>query len=292
MESQRGTSPLFSQKLGGAMSKHFAVCVALTAAMFVPAQASNPQDEQVVRNAYAKLAYAVQAHTVYDEVRKHPNIALPELTKKLQANELRFDITEMSSGAISSIESRPYSDFVARPDAQEVLHIAHDEETFDEKGKRATSYFAVPQWSAGSRTQEDWDTPVGTALAISGNKGRYDRYVAATITVRFQGRSRTYRALWLFSNSDLMAIDTVTGNSIARNFATESAYPSVLTDTSLRSHPAVNEWLASTQRFEPSCKTGKQDVCCDSSMHCGVHSEDLRSTKSAPNTMAIPKEAK
>jgi hypothetical protein len=49
--------------------------------------AANPQDEQTVRNAYAKLAYAVQSRTVYDAVRKNPGINSVELTKELQTNE-------------------------------------------------------------------------------------------------------------------------------------------------------------------------------------------------------------
>jgi hypothetical protein len=105
------------------MSKRFAVYLALTAAMFVPAQASNLQDEQTVRTAYAKLAYGVQSRTVYMEARTNPDITSVELAKLLQASELRFDITEMSSGAVSEIATRPYSDFVAPTDMQDVLFI-------------------------------------------------------------------------------------------------------------------------------------------------------------------------
>ena len=82
--------------------------------------AANPQDEQVVRNAYAKLAYAVQSGTVYVEAQKNPKLTSPELATKLHDSELRFEITEMSSGALSDIASKPYSDFIAKPDTQEV----------------------------------------------------------------------------------------------------------------------------------------------------------------------------
>jgi hypothetical protein len=254
------------------------------------ALAANPQDEQVVRNAYAKLAYAAQSKIVYTEAQKNPNLKSPELARKLQDNELRFEITEMSSGALSDIDSRPYSDFVTRPQKEDVLQITHDTETFDENGKRFTSYFAIPHWGPSSQSQEDWDTPVKEVIVQSGNEGKYFHYVTATITVRFQARSRTYHALWLFG-SDILAVDLVTGNSIVRDFATQSAYPSLLTDSRLRSHPAVSDWLNSTQRFDASCKKGKQDVCCDTAaMRCGVNSEDLRSTEPAPNTKAARKE--
>lgn len=263
--------------------------LALMLSMTAAALASNPQDEQVVRNAYAKLAYAVQARTVYDAVRKTPKITSLELTKELQAKELRYDITDMSSGAISDIESKPYSDFVTRPDTQPVLRIVEDKETFDENGSRATSNFAQPRWAAASQSQEDWDIPIKGALAQSGNGGKFVRYVSATITVRFQGRSRTYHTLWLFG-SGILALDLIgAADNVVTEFATRDLFPSVLTDTSLRSRPAVGDWLNSTQRFESSCKTGKQDVCCDSAMHCGVAAEDLRSTKPAPNTTSIPK---
>lgn len=162
------------------------------------------------------------------------------------------------------------------------------EENFDEKGRHATSYFAVPSWARGRESSEDWNIPVGKVLEISGNAGKFSRYVTATITVRFRGKSRTYHTLWLFG-SEMLVIDLVTGQN-AGDFVHESAFPSVLTDTSLRVRPIVNEWLTSTQRFESSCKTGKQDVCCDSAtMLCGVAADDLRSTKPAPNTNDAPK---
>lgn len=254
------------------------------------ALAANPVDEQMVRNAYAKVAYAVQSKIVYTEAEKNPDLKWPELARKLQDSELRFEITEMSSGALSDINSRPYSDFVTRPQREDVLQITHDTETFDENGKRFTTYFAIPHWGPSSQSQENWDTPVKEVVVESGNEGRYSRYVTATITVRFQGRSRTYHALWLFG-SDTLAVDLVTGNSIVRGFATESAYPSVLTDTRLGSHPAVSNWINSTQRFDASCKTGKQDICCDAAtMRCGINSEDLRSKDPAPNTKIVRKE--
>jgi hypothetical protein len=258
--------------------------------------AANPQDEQTVRTAYAKLAYAAQSRTVYVEAMKHPDLKPPELTKKLQDNEIRFDISEMSSGALSDIGSRPYSDFVTKPDGQDVLGVTHETATFNENGQRYSSLFAAPTWDKespenfGSTPSGAWDIPVKDAMAKTIGKN-YNRYVTAIITVRFQGRSRTYRTLWLFGSNDVsaepLAIDLVTGQ-VVRDFALEGTYPSVLTDTSLRSRAAVNDWLNSTQRFDASCRTGKQDVCC-SAMQCGVSSEDLRSTKPAPNTKAIAK---
>ena len=247
---------------------------------------SLPHEENIVRTAYAKLAYAAQLHTVYDAVQRNKNLKASELAQKLQDNELSFDITDMSSGALSEIASKPYSDFVTQPFGEDVLSITHDTETIDENGQRFTSYFAIPRWAHGAQSQEKWDLPVEEALA--GEQRTFSRYVTATIIAHFQGRSRTYRTLWWFG-SDIRAIDLVSGNGILRRFATEGVYPSVLTDTSLRSRSVVNDWLGLTQRFEASCKTGKQDVCCDSAMRCGVHSEDLRSTKPAPNTTATPK---
>ena len=263
-------------------------CLIVPILLVTAGLAANPQDEQVVRNTYAKLAYAVQSKTVYVEAQKHPDITSPDLAKKLQANELHFEITEMSSGTLSDIDSKPYTDFVTQPNGQDVLGIAFDTETFDENGKRFTSYFAgIPSWTGNSPAQQDWDVPVKDALKLSGHEGHYSRYVTATITVSYQGRSRTYRTFWLFG-SDLLAVDLVTGG-IVGDFVTKGVYPSVLTDTSLRSRVAVSDWLTSTQRLDSSCKTGKQDVCCDSTMRCGVPADDLRSTKPAPNTTTVPK---
>lgn len=256
--------------------------------------ASNPQDEQTVRNAYAKLAYAVQAYTVY-VTQQNPKVNSADLAKELQTDELRFDIADISSGALADISSKPYSSFVTKLDTQPILEISPVEVTFNDpiNRQRATSYFADrPRWTQGHESgTEDWNILVGKAMEMSGKAGKFSRYVTATITVRFQGQSRTYHTLWLFGYSPFepLAIDLVTGQ-VVRDFALESAYPSVLTDTRLRSRAVVNDWLNSTQRFEPSCKTGKQDVCCDSAMlACGIASEDLRSTKPAPSTKDAPK---
>lgn len=257
------------------------------------ALAANPQDEALVRNAYAKLAYASQTKIVAIEAQRNSDLTIAELSKELQDNELRFEITAMSSGNISDIESRPYSEFVTRPDQQKVLSIPHETHSVTEFGKfLGVTLFATPHWTTmraevNGEWSEDWDMPV-KALVDSGNAGKYSRYVTATITVSFQGTSQTYHALWLFSDSDVMCVDLVTGNEIVKYFAQESAFPSVLTDTHLRYHPAVEQWLTSTQRFDASCKAGKLDVCCDSAMHCGVLEDDLR-TKPAPNALT-PKE--
>lgn len=257
------------------------------------ALAANPQDEQVVRTAYAKLAYAVQSRTVYQEAQKNAKLTSLELAQKLQTNELRFDISEMSSGALSDIGPRPYSDFVTPPDAQAGLSISHEVDTFDENGLRFTSHFAYPSWQkAGIPSPDLSGITVKDMMGASiGNK--FTRYVTATITVGFQGRSRTYHTLWLFGSNDAddpLVVDVVTGQAAVRDFALGNAYPSVLTDTSLRSRLVVSNWLSATQQFGSSCKTGKQDVCCDStSMRCGVPVEDLQSTKPAPSTKAVPK---
>jgi hypothetical protein len=189
------------------------------------ALAANPQDEQTVRNAYAKLAYAVQSHTVYDAVRKNPDINSLELTKELQANELRFDIAEMSSGPLSEIASKPYTDFVTPPDTQVVLQISRDEEYFDENGKRVISNFAIPRWAPGEAAREGWSIPVQNALTQSGNGAKFSRYVTAAITVRLRGQSRTYHTLWLFG-SDTLAIDLVSGDNVVTEFVTENVFPS------------------------------------------------------------------
>jgi len=256
------------------------------------ALAANPQDEALVRNAYAKLAYASQTKIVATEAQSNSDLTIAELSKKLQDNELRFEITAMSSGSISDIESRPVSEFVTRPDQQKVLSIANETHSVTEFGKLlAVSRTATPHWTTmDGESGGDWDIPVKEArrqIVYPGNAEKYSRYVTATITVGFQGRSRTYHTLWLFSDSDVMCVDLVTGNGVT-DFVKESVFPSVLTDTHLRYHPAVEQWLTSTQRFDASCKAGKLDVCCDSAMHCGVLEEDLR-TKPAPNALT-PKE--
>ncbi len=126
-------------------SVRFALPILLASAAF----AANTQDEQVVRKAYAKLAYAVQAHTVFDAAHKTPNLTLPELAKELQANELRFEIADMTSGPLSEIADKTFSDFVAVPDGREILQIVDTKQNLDDyiNGIHATSNMATASWT-------------------------------------------------------------------------------------------------------------------------------------------------
>lgn len=269
-------------------------CFALPILVASAAFAASPQDEQVVRTAYAKLAYAVQVHTVYTAAH-HPNLTASELAKQIQANEVRFQITDMTSGPLSEIADRPYSDFVAVPDGREVLQIAPSEVVFNDKvnGIHTTSNLATVSWGeAQAVTAGSWDIPVRELLTKGAGQPGWPtdptRYVTATVTVSFQGKTRTYHTLWLFGSSGFIGIDTVANST---EFAKEGLFPSVLTDNRLNSRPVVREWLESNKRIDSTCKTGKVDVCCDAAtMACGVAAPDLESTKPAPTTKNIAKE--
>jgi uncharacterized protein YchJ len=107
----------------------------------------NPQDEQVVRTAYTKLAYAVQVSTVVYAAHQ-PNLTVSELAKEIQANDLRFKITDMTSGSLSEIVDKPSSDFVAVSDGRQVLQIAPSQVDFNDKvdGIHTTSTVVTVSW--------------------------------------------------------------------------------------------------------------------------------------------------
>lgn len=267
------------------------IAISLTCAIGATAQSPTTRDETVVRTAYAKLAHGVQVKTVYNAVLKNRELSPLDLNKQIQENELRFDISEMTSGPLTDITDKPNSDFVSVPDGNDILSIASDTETFDENGKRAESLLAgIPQWvHREAVSPEGWDMPVGKALELAEHAGKFSSYVALTATVRFQGKSRTYRSLWLFG-TETLAVDLVVTGINLLDLTTHNTYPSVLADTSLRSTPAVHEWLTANQRFEASCKVGKSETCCDpTTMRCGIAAEDLGSKVPAPTTKTTPK---
>jgi hypothetical protein len=254
----------------------------------------NLQDEQVVRIAYAKLAYAVQSEIVFGA---SPTITSAELAKKLQGNQLQFQIADMTSGPVSDIADKSYSDLVAVPDGRQVLEVGPGSANYEDHiiGKHATSYFASVSWAeqqAVPRGTFDFTVHDFLALAVGKNPdlpAAPTRYVTATITVTFQGKSRTYNTLWLFGSWGFTGLDGVVTDPVP--FAKEGTFPSVLTDTSARSRPAVKEWLESNKKTDPSCTAGKVDVCCDpTTLACGLAAADVDSTKPAPTTTHIPKD--
>ncbi len=244
-------------------------------------------EEKVVRQTYAKLADAAQLQTIH-EALDNRHITSAALDSRLAADQVQFHLTNLSSGKLSALTNVVYADLVTKP-MGDVLAVAPGMLSYKEDLKEPIQEVtAHVMWTTGQELNENWDIPAGPALAQIENAHWYSRYAAFTMTMEFQGKSRTYKAIFLFGVNDkgeeeVLPIDTVTGNSALAFFVKQSVYPATLLKTNLRANPAVAGWLKSHQVFDAACKPGIEKACCDSAtLACGVATEDVNSSLSQP----------
>ena len=171
-------------------------CLALTslflAVVFIgPAQAqgwSSTEQEKVVRETYRKLeTYNAAAQIFQNEMTRKPIRA---------AATLSFELTGFRSGNVAEIINQRYADLVTLP-AGDVVSLTRGGHSLDGGPQEAT--FAA-SWGPGHYAAV-FD-PVWTLTDVFHfEAARYfdiRTYVAYQVTVKLDGRSRTYKALALF----------------------------------------------------------------------------------------------
>jgi hypothetical protein len=263
------------------------------------------QDEAMVRRTYAKLAYASKIGTIHDVLAKRREAEAAELDYQLVAKTLKFELSGFSGGSVNSIASRVFAELVTKPDGQDVLDISLGTLNFKEDLKdrlevrETTETAAQLSWQAGQNLSEDWNVPFEQMLLSfeAQNKTKYLRYASYGVTVTFAGRSRRYKAMFLFGNGEfpILPLDNITNNSalggiLDNSFYDKTLYPAVLLESSVAQRPAVANWLKSHQVRDPSCRSGQRQVCCDpATLTCGVAEADVSSAldKAKPVSRAV-----
>lgn len=237
-------------------------------------------EETAVRDTYAKLNFAAQVRIIRDLVEQ-PGITVDQATNALSAERLSFEFSNFKLHNVA--DSGTYADLVSKP-LGDALDIAIGAWQVDDQGKKAESITANPRWAKGNDIREDWNVPASKVFREMENAGWYTRYMSYTVTVGYEGRTRSYNAVYLFGPEHVLPIDTVVGNSALLFVATHSVYPATLTQTGLRTHPLVVNWLQQTQVDESSCQAGR--VCCASGA-CGLSSKEVGQVVAATKKHAM-----
>lgn len=162
------------------------ICVAMCG---VNASAVKP--EKLIRETYAKLeAYNAAAQVLENE-----------FTRKALRPEarLRFELDDFRSGSIKEILNQPYARLITLPSG-DVISLTRGSHALDDGPEEAT--FAAA-WERG-RYASVFDPQWTIADAFHFEPEKYFdivSYASYQVTVRFEGRSRTYRALALFHDN-------------------------------------------------------------------------------------------
>lgn len=239
-------------------------------------------EEMVAREAYAKLAYAAQLAALHRAISDTPQLTQVELDARIAVDDLHFVLTDLTSGTLPDIARRPIGDFVSRS-GDDILTVQPD--TFRAaEGIRGTPSFrevseqhALVMWTKGiPMPGEALRTPAGEIFGRMEHSQWFSRYAAFTVTLAFQGRSTTYRAIFLFGRNDkgeeeVIPADNVTGAAALSFFVRNDVYPATLLETKLASLPAIKGWIERHRVSAPSCSAGSRKACCDlATLKCGV----------------------
>ena len=161
------------------------ICVAIYG---VNAMATQP--EKLIRDTYAKLeVYNAAAQVLENEITR----------KALRPDtSLRFELGDFRSGSIKEILNQPYAQLITLPSG-DVISLTRGTHALDDGAEEAT--FAAA-WERG-RYASVFDPQWTIADVFHFEPEKYFdivSYASYQVTVRFQGRARTYRALALFHN--------------------------------------------------------------------------------------------
>lgn len=238
-----------------------------------------------VQRAYAKLTFAIDVGTVHSSVIPGTGVQTAALSRALDARELQIELCDFQIIALRDAAGVRFRDILTQPDGTEVLQIAPRvfsrvvEPTATTPRIEVADNSAAAQWAPGETVSANWDVPVEEAAPSFEHPNWWKTIVSYSVTVRFQGKTRDYRAFFLFGadeqgNQQILPVDTVLQGGALYHFLTASIYPATLLRTEYRAEPAVMNWLRSNQRFDLDCPTG--EACCDlTALKCGLLSADL-----------------
>jgi hypothetical protein len=254
------------------------ICILLAPLAALAADMTN--EETIVRTAYAKLAYASNLNTIYRASRNH-KISSEDLAKMVDEQGLHFTLSDFTVGNLSDIGDTKYVDIAGQyPDGENVIHSHLVTVNVKEGSRSVSSDTASAQWGPGQYATAPNLTIRAMMPILEQESGISPlvRYCAYTVTVSLQGKSRTYKAWFLFGDRGQVApgdtVVDINGGALS-HFTAHSVYPDILLQTSLGKLPAVSSFLTATERAESSCPHGG-DICCDvTTLACGVPAAEL-----------------
>ena len=152
---------------------------------------SATSQEKVIRETYRKLELYNAAAQVF----------LKEQATRGFRSEARlsFELTDFRSGDVQEIVGRRYAELVTLP-AGEIVSLTHGSHSQDVSAEEATFAAAWERGQYASVFDPQWTI----SDVLNFEPARYydiARYTSYQVTVRLEGKSRTYRALALFHDT-------------------------------------------------------------------------------------------
>jgi len=265
------------------------------------AQSTMSHEETVVRMVYSKLDYLTQLDVVSKaalDSYSGQSIDEAQVQKQLSDAKIEITLSDFKAGPISEILNKPWLDYLSIPSPpQEILEVMIGNHTYKDNDLPMISWqTAAAKWKPADPTPQaalDFlqNKTVKEMLEASSKVTPsdivYSRYISYFVTARFQSKSISYKALYLFG-TDAKGIEKASPGDFYTVMngltfgAPQNFYPDGLLHSHLREVPVLAEWLKAHEMSDEQCSTaGTRDFCCVGS-RCGVAAIDLRNALATP----------
>jgi hypothetical protein len=264
-------------------------------------------EEEVVRNAYAKLTFMCELVFIdgaafdvngngTDGPRRSDTAALHTVIAEFCPV---YSLSAFQAGSIADIANEPLSHFITLPTQHDdVIRGSKKGMSYNFSGNE-TNWIGVEfKWvditrsgSNGYPYAEDFTVAKAMAqkqLEWSDQKNPvFTRYAAYTVNATLQGRSTApHRAIFFFgydaSGKEVITPeDPLDDTGILYHIQDDAAYPGAFLSSNVRDVPVVAAWVRSHEMPSVSCSATARTLCC-SQGHCGISQSDINRDLAAP----------
>ena len=283
-----------SRSVGTALLTTLAVVITVFSAASTAYPQEMSHEEEVVRNAYAKLSFLCglppvkqAAETQIEGGQVDPQALATAITDATPI----FTLSDFQIGPITNIASETWDNFVTYPPAGGLLLKGHITGESDDDNRYRTEYqMATVYWSKNHETIPNPEAvklmlsqPVSEIIKLGGPQWAhgskvpitYTRYAAFTVDAAFQGQmSGPHKAIFFFGtdprgNEFVAANDLITGENPLWPILNGHVNLSGLLLGKVRETPVVANWLRANVMNAASCSATPHEVCCAHG-RCGI----------------------
>jgi len=276
---------------------------------------SMSHEEEVVRNAYAKLSFLCSIPPVtkagMDELGGRQIDPVSLENSRIAATPV-FEISDFETGAVASIANETWDKFVTVPQG-EILTGGQIGQYYSDKGNQTDWNMMEVRWAPAHPVNPEGAKiilalTVAEIIKLASKQWQdsfarvtfpvtYTRFAAFTVDAVYRGKSTGPQRAIFFFGTDVHGNEFVAENDLASG---ENSLGYVLNDHpdlsglllgKIREAPAVATWLRANVMSASDCAASKPEVCC-SHGRCGISSEDFNRDLAIPlpepKTVLVP----